>query len=345
MAQCRRPFFINVDGKQTLIPCGKCPTCRARRVSEWSFRLMQELKTSTSAHFITLKYNDTNIPISKNGYHTLSKKDLQLFFKRLRKHNDKRVKAKPIRYFAAGEYGGKIGRPHYHIILFNARPQEIARAWTQNRIVYTATWYKRARPLGENCRVKEVRNAYALGHVHYGSEKGVTEAACGYTLKYCLKPKQEWTYYDDDTQPEFLHMSKGIGLSYLTTTMVNYHRADLNNRMYCNLTDGKKISMPRYYKDKIYTQKERDQISAASRNKMAEDILSQLYKLSAKEYRQEQHQKVQRTIAAEAKQNKLTIKHYNHDKKTKRTRRLTNVQNKHQSTSLSSYARGKYYAV
>lgn len=35
--------------------------------------------------------------------------------------------------------------------------------------------------------------------------------------------------------------------------MRNWHHADLLNRMYCNLPDGKKISMPRYYKLKLYT--------------------------------------------------------------------------------------------
>ena len=45
---------------------------------------------------------------------TLRKRDYQLFMKRLRKAfpNDK------IRFYAAGEYGPKTLRPHYHAILF-----------------------------------------------------------------------------------------------------------------------------------------------------------------------------------------------------------------------------------
>jgi hypothetical protein len=341
---CRRPFFIRPNGVWQLVPCLKCLPCKARRVSAWSFRLMQEMKRSTSAHFITLKYNDTNLPISKNGYHTLSKKDLQLFFKRLRKHNNKRVEAIHFRYFAAGEYGGKIGRPHYHIILFNARPQEVAKAWTVNRVIYRAAWKKSGRTFGENCRVKEVRDAYAIGHVHYGSEKGVTEAACGYTLKYCLKPKQDWKLYDDDSETEFLCMSKHLGENYITPAMVAYHRADLNNRMYCNLKDGKKIAMPRYYKDKIYTQKERDQISEAVRDKLRDDIYKQFMELSSKEILRQSREEKQKTIACDRRQQSLIKIHYN-DKERKTLRRSTKVQNKLQSTSLSSYARGKYYAI
>jgi len=38
--------------------------------------------------------------------------------------------------------------------------------------------------------------------------------------------------------------------------------------MYCNLTDGKKIGMPRYFKQKIYTDEQRKAIGLATRTKM-----------------------------------------------------------------------------
>lgn len=47
----------------------------------------------------------------------LRKRDLQLFFKRLRKNLSKFSDAK-IRYFAMGEYGPVHFRPHYHFLLF-----------------------------------------------------------------------------------------------------------------------------------------------------------------------------------------------------------------------------------
>lgn len=43
--------------------------------------------------------------------------------------------------------------------------------------------------------------------------------------------------------------------------MVKWHKADLDSRMYCNLKDGKKITMPRYYKNKIYTEQERERLA------------------------------------------------------------------------------------
>lgn len=52
-----------------------------------------------------------------------------------------------------------------------------------------------------------------------------------------------------------------MGSSYITDATVNWHKSDLDNRMYLTLEGGKKIAMPRYYKDKIYTEEERKRIA------------------------------------------------------------------------------------
>lgn len=39
--------------------------------------------------------------------------------------------------------------------------------------------------------------------------------------------------------------------------MIQWHKNDLSNRVYCNLPDNKKKSMPRYYRDRMYTAEER----------------------------------------------------------------------------------------
>ena len=59
--------------------------------------------------YITLTYNDDHLPA--NG--SLQPRDLQLFWKRLRK-----ARTPGIRYYACGEYGDQTARPHYHAIIF-----------------------------------------------------------------------------------------------------------------------------------------------------------------------------------------------------------------------------------
>lgn len=223
-----RPYTVKnkYTGKYSDIPCGKCPACKTRRVNIWAFRLMQEEKTAISSQFITLTYDSANIPITSVGNCSLSKTDLQKFFKRLRRNaehqtggNTGEIKESSIKYFAVGEYGTKTNRPHYHIILFNAPIAQILPSWDN-------------------------------GEVHYGK---VEAASVKYTLKYMLKKGKKQA---DDMEPQFALMSKGLGLGYLTPEMLKWHKADKNNRMYTNLLDGKKVPMSRYYKEKIYPDKQ-----------------------------------------------------------------------------------------
>lgn len=230
MAECLTPYYVKDrhTNDEIPVPCGRCPVCSARRVSGWSFRLMKEGERSSSSFFITLTYDNEHVPPTKRGYKSLSKVDLQKFFKRLRKLNDEKIK-----YYAVGEYGGKTMRPHYHIILFNAKLETVLKAWSLD--------------------------GRYLGDYHVGK---VTEASIGYTMKYISKTKKIPQHKNDDRLPEFALMSKGMGANYLTQAMIKWHKADIGNRMYCNLKDGKKIAMPRYYKQKLnLDEHEQDRIS------------------------------------------------------------------------------------
>jgi len=255
MAQCITPFVVkDKKTKESIpVPCGKCPYCLKRRVSAWSFRLMQHDKAAKVAHFVTLTYSTEQVPITENGFMTLSKRDCQLFMKRLRKANP----GEKISYYLAGEYGGKTMRPHYHIILFNADLPTINVAWQ-------------------------------LGHIHYGT---VAAASVGYTLKYICKPGKIPLHRNDDRQPEFALMSKGIGANYLTKSMVKWHHANVTERMYCTTSDNKKIAMPRYYKQKIYSDQQRKAISVYSQKQNEILILEEMAKYGDKYFREklEQH--------------------------------------------------------
>jgi len=186
---------------------------------------MQEDRHSLSSHFVTLTYNNQNVPITPKKYMTLDKRHLQLFFKKLRKCNNGNY---PIKYYICGEYGSKTKRPHYHAIIFNVDPSTIPETWS-------------------------------MGDIHIGQ---VSEASVGYTLKYMFKNSRVPEHKNDDRLPEFNLMSKGLGKQYLTDEMKAWHHADLLNRMHLTIADGKKVSMPRYYKDRLYTREQRGDLKA-----------------------------------------------------------------------------------
>ena len=93
------------------IPCGQCIGCRLARSADAMVRCIHESKMWPVNTFVTLTYSEEFLP-EDNG---LCFRDLQLFWKRLRRYYDGRK----IRYFACGEYGTLGHRPHYHAIIFN----------------------------------------------------------------------------------------------------------------------------------------------------------------------------------------------------------------------------------
>jgi hypothetical protein len=273
--KCQRPFFIkdkkrgktlDMHYREVLVPCGKCPGCLQARASAWSFRLMQEFKVSSSAFFITITYDSDYVPITENGYLSIRKTDLQKLFKRMRKRQGRRK----LKYYAVGEYGGKLKRPHYHIILFNADVRLLFDK--QTRLVLDA--------FGMDGKTCVHMNDWSKGHITVGS---VSEASVGYVLKYISKPVRDFRLNDDRERP-FSVMSKHLGINYvLNQQKVKWHKDDLTGRMYVNLKGGKKLAMPRYYKEKIYSDCERYVIKKELCDEMTAEIYDQLRKYTLKD--------------------------------------------------------------
>lgn len=102
--------------------------CRINRKRLWAARLTLESMLWESSVFLTLTYSPELYP--EDG--CVSKRELQLFLKRLRK-----LLPQPIRYYGVGEYGDLSKRAHYHLILFNVYPgnaPDIDKAWGKGLI-------------------------------------------------------------------------------------------------------------------------------------------------------------------------------------------------------------------
>lgn len=92
-----------------VVPCGWCQACLHRRRREWVIRASHEARYHDKKCALCLTYSDEHLP--SNG--SLSRKDHVWFMRRLR---DK-LGVSPM-YLGCGEYGEKLGRPHFHYVLF-----------------------------------------------------------------------------------------------------------------------------------------------------------------------------------------------------------------------------------
>lgn len=215
------------------VPCGKCLACRINKRREWTLRLCHEEVFSDSAFFVTLTYDEDHVPIDDNGNYGVYKKDVQDFMKRLRSDNE----GVKIRYFCNSEYGEK-GRPHYHMLLFNV-PQE--------KMFKDARLIRRNRSVSFTCPY--LMDVWKCGNVEFGI---ASKERAGYCAKYFIDRKS----VDPILSPNFSIMSRrpGIGFAYqeaITDKVRKYHLH------YCLNSCGTYVALPRYYRDKIYTDEER----------------------------------------------------------------------------------------
>lgn len=215
----------------TPVPCGRCPECVRSKINSWKFRLDKELEISSTPLFVTLTYDEDTVPYSPNGLRTLRKRDCQLFMKRLRKSYAK-VSKKKVVYYLCGEYGSRTKRPHYHVLMYNMdNPELIHTAWSNG---FTVT-------------------------------KPLLDGGTGYVLKYMSKQRLR-KGKGDDREPEFSLMSLRIGANYLTPQIVKYHNQDVSK---CSIVtpDGYKMAMPKYYKEKIYDEDKRREVTRYLQNR------------------------------------------------------------------------------
>lgn len=205
------------------IPCGQCIGCRLEKSRQWAMRCVLEASLYEQNTFLTLTYNDANLPIDLS----LKKRDLQLFMKRLRKRygND-------IRFYACGEYGDRSLRPHYHLILFNFYPPDGDLIRLRPMPLYISQSLLKLWPFG------------------YHSFGMVTFDSAAYVARYCTK-KITGTNADahyKGREPEFALMSRrpGIGAPWLERFHTDVYPADT-----VVLRDGLKLKPPKYF-DSLY---------------------------------------------------------------------------------------------
>lgn len=158
--------------------------CLVNRKQLWTHRIMLESRLNDYNSFVTLTYDDDNIPVNHRGIPNLEPDDLQNFLKRLRYYYDKK-----IRYYAVGEYGtaGTRGlNPHFHLCIFGMGEEKgnlVQKAWQERGFTLTGT---------------------------------LTAQSAAYVAGYVQKKTQynKDMYSEFEITPEFSRMSNRPGIGY-----------------------------------------------------------------------------------------------------------------------------------
>lgn len=200
-------------GRRQSVPCGKCYECLRDKQQEWCFRLDQEKRYSDCSFFVTFTYQDEEL-IWADTEPCLYKRHMQLFFKLLRKY----IAPGKIKYYCVGEYGDIGNRPHYHALIFYRGKLD---------------WFTISRKI-QDCWQRGICQVLPV------------QGAQGYVTKYILKFDSR-----EHLVKPFSLISHGLGIDYLSDSMIAFHRKNLVN--FATKPGGYRIKLPRYYQDKIFS--------------------------------------------------------------------------------------------
>lgn len=235
---CLRPIWINlkipkIDHatgeiiRRIQVPCSRCEACLERRRLDWFVRLKIEHQHSVCSYFVTLTYDEAHLPVTyddddREVLH-FDKPEIQRFLKRLRG----RLSPTKFRYFLISEYGENTYRSHYHIHFFF--PELIDQDCFLG--ILDSCWTQGGVHIEES--VDGTMN-YVCGHVQF-----INDVPPGYDRPFSLSSR-----------------NPGIGAQLLENYIKISSQSDVSYLYFDE--EGRKFNLPRYYRDRIYTLKSKD---------------------------------------------------------------------------------------
>lgn len=229
-----------IDNRTRYVPvgCQTCIECRKQKAREWSVRLQEDIKTNKNGIFVTLTFSTEGLKKVYEGDEKLqvlegydldngiATRAMRLFLERWRKKFKK-----SLRHWMVTELGhGTTEHMHMHGIIWTDKPDQIAEIWGYGNI-----W---------------------RGNTKNGKlENYVNGKTIGYITKYITKMDMEHLNY----KPIIL-TSPGIGNNYTNTGNAKRNKYNEKTNETYRTESGAKVALPIYWRNKIYTDEEREKL-------------------------------------------------------------------------------------
>lgn len=214
------------DERKLYVPvsCGNCIECRKKKQREWQVRLGNEIENDKTGKFITLTFSEKALNELTKGRmmdaNEVATIAVRKFLERWRKKYKKSVK-----HWFITELGHTgTERIHLHGIIFTDKTEE------------------------------EIIDRWQYGRIHIGYECSMKTV--NYLIKYVTKTDNDHKGFKGKILP-----SPGIGKNYLSKwDAKNNKYAGEKTKEWIKLPNGAKTAMPTYYRNKIYTEEEREKL-------------------------------------------------------------------------------------
>lgn len=241
-----------VFDKRTLsipVGCGKCIECKKQKAREWQVRLSEEIRHDKTAHFITLtlsneSYTELDILIddSIKGYER--ENEIATIATRRFLERWRKKHKKSVKHWFTTELGSN---------------------GTENIHIHGLIWTDKA---------NEISNIWQYGHVFIGEY--VNERTINYIIKYINKIDEKHKEYNSK-----ILTSAGIGKKYIERidAKKNKYKKGETDESY-KTRQNFKLALPIYYRNKLYTEEEREKLWLEKLDKNKRFILGNEYDTS-----------------------------------------------------------------
>ena len=229
---------FNYEGREDFfidVNCGRCINCIKSYMTMWRTRLMHEFEYMTKED----RQNSWFITLTFKD-DVLHNKDFDLYKCKYRFIDRIRKKyGSTPRYWLVTEYGERTQRLHLHGLIFNC-----------------------------NFDIWKLSELWTYGFVQY---RHLDDIAIKYVTSYITKGNE-----DVIVKPAFrqrVFCSPGIGLNYCKDVVnINFHRKDGLFPILFN-SSNMPIAMPRYYRQKLFTPDELEDMSLKYFMMLSDDVI------------------------------------------------------------------------
>lgn len=235
------------------VSCGNCIECRKEKAREWIVRLTEDIKKYKNGHMVTLTFSNESIKKIMEYEKTFTDKDGDKYkatIGELEGYNlDNEIATVGVRLFM------ERWRKKYKKSLRHWLVTELGHNGTKNIHLHGIVWTDES--------IEEIEKIWAYGYIwsgYYIHGKRIRTYVNGktinYSVKYINKLNKEHRYY----KPIIL-TSPGIGSNYIGTynSRNNEYKGNKTDETYTTRT-GHRIKLPKYYRDKLYTEEEKERM-------------------------------------------------------------------------------------
>lgn len=227
--------------KYVEVPCGQCKECREAKAREWSVRLYEEIKDWKFKYFVTFTFSPKGLREICHKYrikecNAAAKFALRHCLERYRKDHKK-----SLRHWFVTELGHEgTERIHMHGLLFSNEPLEFNYIQDELDKGKWVEW-----------------KYWKYGYIFVGNF--VNGQSVNYVVKYMQKVDEDHKDYKT-----CVLASPGIGSRFIQhlidTGNYSYTYRPRQSKDYYTLPNGTKVKLPTYYKNKLYSEEEREQM-------------------------------------------------------------------------------------